>query len=55
MGRAQNIPRLELTGPAGRIQSDSSLSPMAAGLFDEIESLWGGIDHGISTGSLPSF
>jgi hypothetical protein len=46
MGRAQNIPRLELTGPAMAIKLDPSLSPMAAGLAAEIESLWGATDHG---------
>ena len=52
MVRVQNIPKLEITGPAEDDQSNSALSTLTAGLLDEIESRWETTNLGMSTMAL---
>lgn len=49
MRHTQRLPKLETTGISDDDPSNTRLTPMAAGLLDEIQSRWESTDHGRST------
>jgi hypothetical protein len=52
MGRVQNLPKLEIIGYVADDQPSRTLSPMAVGLLDEINSRWESTDRGMSANAL---